>query len=509
MSFISLTFIIFVAISLVIYYFVVPKKYQWYFLLLISYVFYVFAGWKLVFYLLFTTCSVFLCGLWISKTQKENRRKSIAVLAVGGNFSLLVLLKWINPIVGIGNKVFQLIGVPAFDVSKYSILLPLGISFYTFQAVGYLIDVYRNKIKPERNVLRFALFVSFFPQLIQGPISRHDELADQLYEPRDFSYEEMRRGFQLAMWGLFKKLVIADRLVNVTDLIFSDFDTYKGLYILIGAAVGVISVYADFSGGVDMARGVAQMFGINMPQNFERPFFATSLGEYWRRWHITLNNWWRDYLFYSLVLSKPISAVSRFTRKYISPQLGKVIGVYISINIVRTVNAMWHGAGVVRIINGLMMGMMMIIGLACAPVFKWITRSLKINTETFSWKLFQVLRTFFLICINRIVLKAENMHQWYELMKSLIKDFNPWILNYQTLYSIGLSERDVYIVIVSLLILLIVGILQEKGIPLRKTIERQNIGFQWAMLLTGILAIILWGCYGSRYDPATFVYQGF
>ncbi len=394
----SFNFFLFVAGLLIVYFFVVPKKFQWLVLLFASYAFYAFAGIKLFVYLLFTTSTVFWSALLLDKlgdTPKKRKLygKRIIIIAAVCNFGVLAFFKWYNAFAGIGNRIIDALTDSTMRIPSYSLLLPLGISFYTFQAVGYLIDVYRGQVKPERNFFKFSLFVSFFPQLIMGPISRHSELAEQLYASRKFDYVEFRRGFQLMIWGLFLKLVIADRLVLASNAIFGNPEKYNGLFVMIGLVIYAIRIYTDFSGGVNIARGVAQMLGINMPQNFQRPFFAESLSDYWRRWHMTLNAWWRDYVFYPLVLSKPLT-ISKFTRKHISPKFGKVIGVYICIMLVRVINAMWHGTESFYIASGFYHGTLITLGLICEPLLIKLVGVLRIKTDCFSWKLFRIIRTF-------------------------------------------------------------------------------------------------------------------
>lgn len=509
MSFLSFTFALFVAIALAVYFLWVPKKYQWCVLLVISYVFYAFAGWKLFFFILFTTTTVFICALLLKKIKTKNRKTAAIALVIVGNFAILAFFKWFNTLAGWGNRLLDAIGDPTVHIPLFSLLLPLGISFYTFQAIGYLIDVSRGKVEPERNFAKFALFISFFPQLVQGPISRHSELADQLYASRRFDYDEARRGFQLVVWGLFKKLVIADRLLLTTSQIFSDQEAYNGLYFLFGGIVSFVKLYADFSGGVDIARGVAQMFGINMPQNFRRPFFSNTLSDFWRRWHMTLNLWWRDYLFYPFVLSKAMTRFGKFVRNHIGPEFSRVVGVYIGIYVVRVINAMWHGADLFLIASGLYHGFLITTGLMLTPVFIKIIRLLHINTGCFSWRLFQIVRTFLLVSIGQIFWNAGGVKASITAIVSIFKDFNPWILNLDSTLLVGMSEWDAKIIFISVLLLIIVEVFQEKGISIRETLERQIIAFQWIVLLGGIFATILWGQYGIGYNATDFIYRGF
>ena len=471
-----------------------------------SYVFYAFVGLQLFVYILTTTLTVYLGGLYLNKASRPT---IIIWLVVLLNFGILASFKWWNTFAFYTNTLFAVYTSNSELLPFNSLLLPLGISFYTFQAVGYLLDVYRGIAKPERNIAKFALFLSFFPQLIQGPISRHRELSAQLYASRKFNHIDALHGFQLMLWGLIKKLVIADRIFLTVTTIFANSDEYKGLYVLIGITVHVIWLYMDFSGGVDIARGVGQMFGIILPQNFIRPFFSKTMPEYWRRWHCTLNDWWRDYLFYPLLRSKSMTKLGRFVRKNISDGFGKMIGIYICIVVVRVVNAMWHGADAYFIAEGLYFGIIIVLGIALAPVFKKIIKATRINTGKLSWKVFQIIRTFVLVCISRIFMATAGVVSGIAALSSVIRDFNPSILFHRSTYLIGLNRFDALVVIISLLVVFVVEVLQENGMAVRKTLVKQNIAFQWLVMLIGLWAVLIFGHYGIGYDPAAFVYMGF
>lgn len=316
MSFVSLEFIIFVVISLAFYYFL-PLKFRWIALLFMSYTFYTIGGGNTIVYLIFTTLTTYLSARgidFLNKKGKEQKKvtqerelkkiklqkRLMVAFAAISNFSLLFFFKYWNYAVSAINGLLDSDRLPVFEL-----ILPLGISFYIFQSIGYVIDVYRNKYPAEKNLLKFALFVSFFPQIIQGPISRFDNLGKQLFCGNRFSYDNLRDGIQLAMWGYLKKLVIADRTAIIVNEVFNNYTNYDGGIILLGVIFYCIQLYCDFSGGIDITRAVAKMFGIELRDNFKRPIFATSLADFWRRWHISLGTWMKDYLFYPLSLSKP------------------------------------------------------------------------------------------------------------------------------------------------------------------------------------------------------------
>ena len=293
MSLVSIEFIVFVIISLLLYY-MIPKKYQWIMLLVSSISFYLIGGITAILYLIFTTLTTYFAGRLLGKYNKEDKKyaditkkkKRLVVLITALlNFGILFFLKYWNPVADMINKVLR------FEkINRLELILPLGISFYIFQSIGYIIDVYRNKYEPEKNVFKYALFTSFFPQMVQGPISRFDSLGNELFSEHKFSWDNVKDGIQLLMLGYFKKLVIADRAAVVVNAVIGDYTNQSGSVLLIAMILYCIQLYCDFSGGIDVTRAVAKMFGITLVDNFKRPIFSTSLTDFWRRWHISLGS---------------------------------------------------------------------------------------------------------------------------------------------------------------------------------------------------------------------------
>lgn len=532
MSFLSLTFLLFVAVAALVY-FRTPKKYQWIVLLIFSYIFYLSAGWKLVFYLLFTTLSTYLSGLRIGKLndkyerslvvngvkvdrqkrkelkQRYNRKKKVWMVgALLANFGILFVVKYFPFISSPANFVLGILG-QEYRIPDINWMLPLGISFYTFQSMGYVIDLYRDKYQPEKNLARFALFVSFFPQLIQGPISRFDELAGQLYAGHRFDYVRVKHGLALMLWGYVKKMVISDRLAIITATIYGDPTKYPGLFILTAGMLGWVELFTDFSGGIDIARGVGEIFGITMPVNFRQPFFADSLSEFWRRWHITLNNWWRDYIFYPLTLSKAFTNLGQKCRKIFGDNAGKKMPMMLAMIIVRVINSLWHGASLNYFVGGFYNGILIALGYLFEPQLKALTQWLKINTKCLSWKLFQIARTFFLVSFTRFMSTA---HSWSEIVfnfKCMFSTFNPWIFFDESFYNLGVGRKQLQMVFLFIGIGVVVSIFQEKGYNIREKLDEQNLVFRWIVYLAGILSIILFGAYGLGFDAASFAYMQF
>lgn len=531
MSYVSEVFFAFLAVFFIVY-FVTPKRFQWITLLVASYAFYLLVDFSAAGYILVTTISIFYVArvIWrvdkrykdnleavkATATKEEKQRLKAAVtrrkrwiLAAGlvFNFGILFVLKYGNFTIGAVNGLLGLFGAEA-RVPTFSLLLPLGISFYTFQATSYLIDVYRSKYPPSNNIAKFALFVSFFPQIMQGPISRYNQLGPQLTAPHPFDYTQFKFGLQRVLWGYFKKLVIADRASYLVNHILADYANYDGFVVAVGVFVFMMQVYADFSGGMDISLGIAQSCGITMTENFRRPHFAQSISEYWQRWHITLGAWMKDYLLYPISLSKPFSRLGKRTRKWFGNYWGKLIPTCIAMGIVFLMVGIWHGAHMKYIAFGVYNGGLIILSLLISPIAtKYNEKYHWVDTSTFSWKLFKILGTMFLVFIGKYFAMTETVAIAWEMIKSTFSAFNPWIFVDGTLFNIGLSQNSMLLLGLSLQVLFVVSLLQERGIRLRETIARQNIVFRWTLYILAIVAVVIFGVYGYSVEPIDFFYQ--
>ena len=532
MAFNSFSFLVFILVVFIVY-FLMPGRLRWLVLLIASIVFYIFStGWMVV-YLAAATIITFFAAIlldknnvkkaeWtaqdtgsISKQEKKERtsainrrKKRILTLALVLVFSILGFMKYYDFLAVNISALFNRLAL-GITLPTYSLLLPLGISFFTFQSAGYVIDVSRGKVKAERSLARYALFVSFFPQIVQGPISRYDRLADQLYEPHDFDYTRAKFGLQLMLWGLFKKMVMADRLMIAVDTIFNNYKEYNGLIIFMGAAMYSLQVYCDFSGGIDIARGVAQVMGIDLPENFKRPFFATSVEDFWRRWHITLSSWMRDYVFYPLSLSKAFVKIGRSSRKRMGNYLGKLFPTFLATMITFTLVGVWHGPDWKFVAYGAYNGFLIFMGILIGPYLDNLIEKYHVRTQNFSWRFLKILGTFVLITIGRYFSRAESFWTAQNMMRWTVLKFNPWVFFDGTLLNLGLDGKDIAVVVLSILVLLVVSIFQESGVQLREKIAQQNLVFRWSLYLAAIFAVVLLGIYGSAYNNIDFIYEGF
>ena len=351
--------------------------------------------------------------------------------------------------------------------------------------------------------------MSFFPQIVQGPIARYDQLAHQLYEQHHFDYNRVTQGIQLILWGFIKKLVIADRLAIIVDQIFNNYQSYEGIMLFIAGAGYGFQVYADFSGGMDIARGVSQILGIDLVLNFERPYFARSISEFWRRWHITLGSWMKDYIFYPLSLSKQFSKLGKKTRKILGNYIGKKLPTFLSMFIVFLLVGVWHGSSWKYIGYGLWNGIIIVSSILLEPIYIKVAQKFKVNTESFSWMFFQMVRTFILCSLGRFFSRGLSFLVAIDMMKRTFSKFNPWVLFDGSLLNLGLDIYNILVIIFMVVVMLVVGILQERGVRIRETLAKQNLYFRWLIYLGAIVLLLVVGIYGPGYSATEFIYQQF
>ncbi len=532
MNFTSGLFLLFLCFVLILY-FLVKNKHQWIILLLSSYVFYLASGWKLGVFLLFATLVTFFAGILLEnsnnklkvqlgqininltnherkkyRTENKKRKSKILIISLILIFGVLGFVKYYNDF---SLKFESFFNIFTLDINfpKINLLLPLGISFFTFQSAGYLIDVNRGKIKADKNLAKFALFVSFFPQIVQGPISRYDQLAHQLYESHPFNYDQFKSGLQLVLWGFFKKLVIADRLAIAVNAIFTRFEDFTGLSIYFGILLFSFQIYCDFSGGMDIARGISEAMGINLVKNFERPFFSTSLDNFWRRWHITLGSWMRDYVFYPLSISKGFLKLGRFTRKVFGTKIGKLIPTIMAMVITFLLVGIWHGPELKYIAFGLYHGILLSIGIIFAPLSNFLTEKLRIDPTKTPWKLLSILWVFFLTTIGRYFVLSDGFRHALWMLKRTFTNVNLKFLTDGTLLNLDLAPKGLSLALIAIAFLITIEIFQEKGIHFRKKISELNLVLRWSIYLVGIFIVLIFGIYGINYNPSDFIYRMF
>lgn len=478
MSLISMEFLLFVLTAVTGYY-LIPKKYQWIWLLAFSYIYYAAAGVRLVFFLVYTTVTAYAAGRLIEGTEEKQKKKGILVGCLLLNFGMLSVLKYTNFVIDNLNKIFHM------NLSFWTMLLPLGISFYIFQAMGYILDVYWGRCKAERNLFRFALFVSFFPQILQGPIGRYHRLSEQLYEEHVFHLRRIQYGLQLMLWGFFKKLVLADRAAVLVNQVSANHMEYTGVTVLAAVLMYSIQLYMDFSGGMNVVEGVAELFGIELDRNFKRPYFAVSITDFWHRWHITLGTWMKDYVFYPVSLSRWMGRFGKWSKAVFGKKTGRLIPISLANVIVFLLVGVWHGAAWKFIVYGLYNGLLIAAGSLLAPVYQKEKKRFHINDGSKGWRLWQITRTFILVNISWYFDIAPDLAGAFQMMKNTMTDFRFSAFWDGSLMAMGLDRLDYIILFLGCMVVFIVSALQERGVKIRETIGSKPMVLRW--LLYGML----------------------
>ena len=345
--------------------------------------------------------------------------------------------------------------------------------------------------------------------MVQGPISRFNNLGKQLEESHDFSFENIEAGLNLLLWGYFKKLIIADRAAIIAKIVFNNFENYGGAIILFGVIFYCIQLYCDFSGGIDITRGVARLFGIDLVDNFKRPIFSTSLQDFWRRWHISLGTWMKDYLFYPLSLSKPFVKLGKFIRKHISGKAGQIIPVSIVTFIVYLVIGIWHEASFKYIAFGLWNGTLITLSLLLDPLFIKLKQKLHVDDKNKWFNMFRMIRTAALVLIGRYITRAANLGTTFAMLNKTFTNFKASELTNGTLLNLGLTTGDFVIVGFSVMLLLFIEGLQEHNVDVTKKLKEKNIVLQYAILTSFLVIIAAFGIYRGDYIASEFIYKQF
>ena len=464
-----MTFAVFFIISVICYY-AVPKKLRWGVLLLSSIIFYVWSVPYLIGYLLFSAVTTYFYGTWTEKHKEHG--KVLLALVILANLAVLLTVKF-APVAGI------------------SILAPMGISFYTLQVIAYCVDVYKGKAEAQSNFFKYLLFVSFFPQILQGPIPRYNQLKEQLFEGHTFDYKTVKFGFQLILWGMFLKMVIADRAAIFVNAVFPEYHLYEGTVLAVAAVLYSIQLYTDFLGCVCIAMGAAEVYGIKLQTNFERPYMAVSIKDFWRRWHISLSSWLRDYVYISLG----------------GKRKGK-LRRYINLMLTFLVSGIWHGSGLQYIFWGLMQGGYQVAGEILQPVRKKVRNVLKIDENSGFYVLWQRACTFVLITSSWVIFRSANLRAGLSMLKRIVTDITPWVLFDGTLYEFGIEARSFMALILCIVLVMVIEHFQEKG-NIREMLSQQHIIVRWSIYLGAIALVAVLGVYGPGYSATQFLYGQF
>ncbi len=498
MQFNSIPYLVFLALGVIVYFALPGRRSRTLWLLAASYAFYysLSATWTIA--LVAITALGYVFGRLIERngpgtdtspmSARAKQLLTAGIVLVGGT---LAFFKYADFATSLLNRGLALFG-SGTNFTLLALALPVGISFWTFQTIAYLVDVARGKLAAERNVARYALFISFFPHVAAGPIARGGQLLPQFAEKHRFSFQQMRSGLLLMAWGFFKKLLVADSLAVVVNRFYSDPHAFGGSGLLLAAATVAfaIQIYCDFSGYTDIARGSARLFGVDLMPNFNRPYAARSIKEFWRRWHMTLMSWLKDYIYIPLGGSR----VPKWRR-------------YVNILAVFLFSGLWHGAGLTFVVWGLINGLYQILGEFLAPARERLLALSRIARDGRIHRLVQTVTTFVLISVAWVFFRAETLSDALFIVPRM---FLPTLaaLGDGKPLNLGLSKPELIVTAVAVLVVWVVDYTSSR-IDLPGFVYRQPLVARWAFYLLAVLVIVIFGHYGSTYDAANFAYFKF
>lgn len=529
MYFTSLVFLAFLAVTLLCYY-GLPKKMQLSILLTANVVFYLYAGLSYFAFLSVTVVSVYFCALKIQDlmdiqtveakkiSDKAERKEYKAKIKAKQkkwlhgcfviNFGILAVLKYTDFVIGNINILLQ--QVPNVEeIAPLRLLLPLGLSFYTFQSISYILDVYWGKQVAQRNFFLYAVYATFFPQMIQGPISRYGRVSETLYQEHHFNGELFYQAVVRFLYGFFKKLVIADRLLPIYAQLSQNPQDYQGIYFLLTIFLYAIALYADFTGGIDITIAVAKMFGITLEENFNKPYLSRSIAEYWRRWHMTMGGWFRDYLFYPLSVSKTMLKISSNSRKKLGNNLGKRVPFYLSTLTIWFATGIWHGATWNYIVWGLSNGIVILISQELKPFYDKFHKTHPTMKENKGFIAFTIVRTFWLMCFIRAFDCYDSVATTFRMYGSIFTNFSWNQFATEGVSQLSYEPIQWISTCFGVAVLLFVGFVTRDNRRFTEILAEKSLLTKTAVVYFLLFAIILFGAYGMGYDSSQFIYNQF
>lgn len=493
MSFFSSNFLLFIVVLFAVYYGIVRifPEYQWCVLLTASVFFYAYSNLQYLIFLFVSIMSTWLFPLLMKKRGGKLKGLCLA-LCLLINIGLLIALKYHNFFLRI------------FDKHISWILLPLGISYYTFQSAGYCIDVYRGIVEPERNFLKYALYISFFPQISQGPIGTYQELAPQFFAPHTFTYTQFTSGLERAVLGFFKKVVVANNLSAAVNPIYDNFSVYSGFTLFFVTVLYGLQLYADFSGYMDIALGLSECMGIRLAENFQTPYFSKSVTEFWRRWHISLGEWFRNYLYYPVLRTNTVLALGRKIKRSGQKKLAKYTTTSIGLLVTWIVIGFWHGAAWKFAAYGLFHGTMIIMNVWLGNLYKAVRDRLHIQKNSKLWALFQMVRTYLIVNIGYVLFRADSFRTALAIYRIIFTKFFSggfWIT------MAGFSRSYWILLGIALLFLLAVELLEERC-GFLEWLDKRPLFIKWPILYFMIAFVMLY-LFNQQADAMNFIYFDF
>jgi D-alanyl-lipoteichoic acid acyltransferase DltB (MBOAT superfamily) len=480
MLFNSILFLFFFAIVGVVY-FAIPHRFRWILLLIASYGFYMSLKPGYVVLVIVLTLTSYYAGLQMGQTERKSRRKKFLIVAILANLGFLFLFKYYDFFNSSFKTLFSY-SHPPYDIPALHYILPVGISFYTFKSLSYAMDVYRGDQLPEKHLGYFALYVAFFPQLLAGPIERAARFLPQLYEKFDFDCQRVARGLKLMLWGLFQKMVIADNLATLVDSVYNDPTHHHGISLVLATLLFAFQIYCDFSGYSDIAIGAAQVLGFATMDNFNRPYFSKSVPEFWRRWHISLSTWFRDYLYF--------------------PMGGNRVSIprwYFNLFVVMLICGFWHGANWTFLVWGGLHGIYLVLSAATKDLRDSMTRRIGLSKMPGLHRYSRVLITFSIVCFAWIFFRANSLPDALYIITHLPTGWESLVQIHRLKETpfLGPLKFEFMIAIFSVVLLLFVHSIERQGCIVEKVSQRP-VWLRWSIYYSVVLSILLFGNFGSK-----------
>lgn len=487
MLFNSAGFLLFFPIVTLIY-FLIPHKYRYVWIFATSYYFYMCWNPVYAFLLLGVTVFTYFCSIFIEK-RRETAGKSLLLLAVIFSVALLSIFKYSSFISKTISEALSIVHIN-LAIPSFSFVIPVGISFYLFQSLGYVIDVYKGKIKAEKNFVLYAAYISFFPQLVAGPIERADKLLPQFYEEHRFDYERVKNNLLLMLYGFFMKIVVADRIAIFVDTVYDNYSTYDGWLLIMATVLFAFQIYCDFAGYSTIAKGAAGVMGFELMDNFNAPYCAMSVKEFWGRWHISLTSWFRDYVYIPLGGNR---------KGAFRKGLNTLIVFFLS--------GLWHGPSWSYILWGLLNGFYIVIEGFIKSFLAKVRLIVKLPAAV--KRIFGTLITFILVDFSWIFFRAPGLGTAKNILKSMLTFNHFHALRDNTIHFYIMEQHAFFFMLFSIVLLIIVDICHYRGFHYRKFIFERNIFFRWSFYWLFLMSIIIFGVWGPAFDQSAFIYFQF
>lgn len=504
MSLTSLGFFLFLLITLALYY-ILPGKLQKYILLGAGLYFYfeviTIEPYKVALVLAYIVTVTYLGALWIERTCGK-AKTGVAILVIGALVGALFVLKYAYNMVSLLLALFSVDG----SITWLQFASLMGISYFMLSAIGYLMDVYWESYRAERNFVVVALFVLYFPQMISGPITRFSQMKEQFITRHRPEYEDVSGGMRRMAWGYFKKLVISERFAVIVTTVFGSYNEYSGILLIVASLCYLIRLYTDFSGCMDIIMGASQMFGIHLPENFNAPFLSRSIKEFWQRWHITLGNWFKDYVMYPVQISKPFISLGKKSKKLLGKKHGKKVPTYLSMFVLWFLLGVWHGGTAQYFVASALIPFILLIGGdLLEPVWANLMKKGSVHTEGFVFRQLQRIRTMLLLCLCWFFVCTSAVHNGLEAIKQVCTHFVWKASRSISLESLGMDYVDLLLMIIGLVLILFEHACLGHDTNMKEVMDKQKWPIRYVAIYAELLVILFFGMVGN----STFIYFKF